>query len=211
MNLTDYRGHHVSLDSFSGKTVVISDIMTLCQETCPMETADLVSAARRVDHAGLTGKVEFLTVTVDPHRDTPKRLAAYRKFFAQPGDLPNWDLLTGKPAALKRLWKYFGVFVKRTPEDSPPGIDWLTHKPLTYDIAHGDQVIFLDGKTRERFVISGHADLPDPSQLPKTLDQFLNAEGRKNLHHPGPLAWKPQQVEKVVAWLSDTPMRELTD
>lgn len=205
LRLTDYRGKHLSLASLRGKVVVISDVLTLCQEVCPMETADLVRAARHAEKAGIGDKVEFLTITVDPRRDTPGRLAAYRKFFAKPGELPDWDLATGEPAGLKRLWKYFGVYVKRTKEDSPPAIDWMTHKPLTYDVEHSDQVIFLDHKTRERFVMVGHANLRHPHQLPARLRKFMSDEGRKNLRHPGAAAWTPQQVDKVVAWLTHTP------
>lgn len=202
--LRDSQGHSVSLASYRGKVVVISDILTLCQETCPMETTNLVAAARAVDNAGLADKVEFLTITVDPQRDTPKRLAAYRTFFAKPNQLPNWDLLTGKPADIHRLWKYFGVFVKKTKEPTPPATDWLTHEPLTYDVAHSDLVIFLDGHGRERFEISGPADVAIPSKVPSPLRGFLDHQGDENLKHPGSLAWTPQQVQQVVGWLTGT-------
>lgn len=44
----------------------VSDVMTLCQETCPLDTANVVAAARDVEQAGLGDKVEFVSITVDP-------------------------------------------------------------------------------------------------------------------------------------------------
>lgn len=134
LRMVDARGHTTSLAELRGKVVVVSDMMTLCQETCALDTADLVQAAREVDHAGLGGRVVFLSVTVDPRRDTRAQLAAYRGLFRP---VPkNWRVLTGEPAALTRLWKYLGVYYRRTGEDSPPAHNWRTGKKLTYDIEH---------------------------------------------------------------------------
>jgi cytochrome oxidase Cu insertion factor (SCO1/SenC/PrrC family) len=53
-------GTHLSLSMLAGKVVVVSDMMTLCQETCPIDTATLVEVARAVEKAGLGDQVEFL-------------------------------------------------------------------------------------------------------------------------------------------------------
>ncbi len=78
---TDSQGHVRHLSDFAGKLLVLSDSMTLCQESCPLDTAGVVQTAREVAKAGNAHGAEFLTVTVDPQRDTPRRLAAYRKLF----------------------------------------------------------------------------------------------------------------------------------
>ncbi|HZD71137.1 MAG TPA: SCO family protein [Actinomycetes bacterium] len=52
-------GQHVDLASLAGKVLVVSDMMTLCQETCPLDTANIVAAAQAVERAGLGGKVQF--------------------------------------------------------------------------------------------------------------------------------------------------------
>ncbi len=120
LQLRDATGRPVSLDSFRGKTVVISDSMTLCTEDCPLDTANIAVAARAADNAGLSNKVEFLTITVDPVRDDRRHLVAYRKLYDPDDALKNWQLLTGSPTAIAQLWKYFGVFYHRVKEDSPP-------------------------------------------------------------------------------------------
>jgi protein SCO1/2 len=200
--LRDSNGRKVTLASFKGKVVVISDSMTLCSEDCPLDTANVVSAAKRADAAGLTHDVEFLTVTVDPSRDTPRRLRAYRAMYTPPSKLPNWRLLTGSQADLTRLWKYFGVYWKRVPEDSPPDTDWMTGKPLTYDIEHADEVLVLDTRSHERDVISGHADVPEAASVPGRMRHYLSDEGQKHLHKPGRATWTPTDVTTVISQLT---------
>ena len=56
--LVDPAGHPMSLSSLKGKVIVVSDVMTLCQETCPLDTANIVQAARAVEKAGLGDRVE---------------------------------------------------------------------------------------------------------------------------------------------------------
>lgn len=197
--LIDQDGRVTSLAALRGKVVVLADSLTLCQETCPMTTANLVNMARATQAAGQGDDVVFVTATVDPERDTPQRLAAYRRLFAPAP--ANWSTVTANPQTVATLWHYFGVYYARTPEDSPPGTDWLTGAPLTYDVAHADLIFFFDRGGHLRYGIDaapntqGHAP-------PGPLNSFLNDEGRKNLHHPATDAWTPAQGLSVVAWLT---------
>jgi protein SCO1/2 len=202
LRFRDSRGHVVTLDSFRRKTVVISDSMTLCSEDCPLDTANVTAAARAADAADLADKVEFLTITVDPARDNRRHLEAYRKLYDPHDNLPNWDLLTGSPASLTKLWKYFGVFWKKVPEDSPPDHDWLTGKPLTYDIAHSDDIVMIDPSGQERYVIQGHAHVTTSRQVPQTMRGYLSPQGRRHLYRPGPATWTPSDVLQGVSWLT---------
>ena len=49
--LVDVHGHHTSLGAMRGKVIVLSDVMTLCAESCPIITASMVSAARQLDRS----------------------------------------------------------------------------------------------------------------------------------------------------------------
>jgi cytochrome oxidase Cu insertion factor (SCO1/SenC/PrrC family) len=195
----DSQGHVRHLSDFAGKLLVLSDSMTLCQESCPLDTAGVVQTAREVARAGDARHTEFLTVTVDPWRDTPRRLAAYRKLF-RPAPA-NWLMLTGTPANVHLLWKAFGVYVKRVNDGSPAPRDWLTGKPLRYDLEHSDEVFFLDGRARERFILDGLPHLAGPKAIPHTLYQFMTSKGHHNLTHPGGTAWTPSQALAVLGWL----------
>lgn len=206
MPLVDADGHRVTLGSFGHRVVVISDSMTLCTEDCPLDTANIVTADQRLRAAGLADKVELLSITVDPKRDTPARLAAYRRFYDPKDTLTNWKLLTGSQANITKLWKYFGVYWEKVKEDNPPDTDWMTGKPLTYDIAHADEVIVLNGDHHERFVISGHAHVPGPQTVPAKMRNFLNGLGRQHMNRPGPQAWTPNDVLTDVGLLIGHPV-----
>jgi protein SCO1 len=200
--LTDADGHTTTLSAFRGKVVVLGASMTLCQEICPLLAANFVYLARQSTAAGHAADVQFVQLTIDPERDTPPRLAAYRQLFRPaPG---NWSTLTGPAASITAIWKYFGASYQKVPEDSPPARDWWTGKLLTYDLQHSDVVVFLDAGQHERFLID---EAPDTSgkQPPQTLKNSLSAEGRQNLMHPEVGAsWTPTDAASVVNWIAGT-------
>ncbi|HWU22475.1 MAG TPA: SCO family protein, partial [Nocardioides sp.] len=79
LRFTDSNGRTVRLSDFAGKTIVVGDMLTLCQEHCPIDTATLVLMAHEyAATAADPADTVFLSITVDPVRDTPAQLAAYR-------------------------------------------------------------------------------------------------------------------------------------
>jgi protein SCO1/2 len=198
LTLTTDTGGRTSLAAMHGQIVVLADFMTLCQETCPLTTGNLLEMDRAVATAGLSSRVRFVELTVDPSRDTPIALAAYRRVIGAP---PNVSLLTGSPSALKQIWRYFGVWFQKVAESDPPAISWRTGKPLTYDVAHQDALIYLDTAGRERFAIIGSPDAAGASIAP-TLHAFLNDQGRVNLASPDASTWTPAQALTPIAWLT---------
>ncbi len=200
--LQDEQGRTVRLADFGAKVIVLSDTMTLCQETCPIDTATVVQTAQQVARAGHSDDVAFLSVTVDPKRDSKAQIAAYRKLYA--GAPTNWQMLTGSPADIDRLWSYFGVYREQTPPDEG-ATNWRTGATLTYDVTHSDEVFFLHGGS-ERFLLEGTPDLQDPDQIPPKLYRYLNDEGRTNLAHPDDGAWTVSQALQTISWLDGTPI-----
>jgi protein SCO1 len=200
--LTTDAGRPTSLGAWRGQVVVLADFLTLCQETCPLTTGNLLMMDRAVTAAGLGRRVRFAELTVDPDRDTPSRLRAYRKLTGAPA---NWLLLTGRPAVIERIWRYLGVWYQRAGEDSPPGTDWLTGRPLTYDVAHEDALLYLDASGRVRFVVIG---APNASGAPvaPALRRFLSAEGHANLSHPDASTWTAAEALAPIAWLTGRPI-----
>jgi protein SCO1 len=198
--LTTASGKHTTLAAFRGEPVVIADFMTLCSDVCPLISANVAAMARSLVHDGYAGKVALLEISIDPARDTPARLRAYQKLYG--GTVPGWTLLVPDRSANATLWKSLGVGIKRIKEPKPPDIDWLTHKPLTYDLAHTDDVVFLDARGHERFVIDGSPQVN--GALPTTLRKFLTKQGVHNLEHPQPVAdWSVAEGMRVLSWLSN--------
>ncbi|HET7385466.1 MAG TPA: SCO family protein [Nocardioidaceae bacterium] len=200
--LHDSTGKVRHLSDFAGKVVVISDGMTLCQESCPLDTTSIVETARRVKAAGASGKVVFLSITVDPARDSVPQMAAYRKLFAPAP--ANWLALTGSAHDVGELWDYLGVYRKKVPGEPPYPKNWRTGAPVTYDVEHTDAVFFLDGRQHERFVLTGLPHLASAKDVPSELYSFMTAGGRRNVHHPKSTAWTIPQALQVIGWLTGT-------
>jgi protein SCO1 len=197
MVFTDDFGKHTTLAAFAGKTVVLVPFMTLCQETCPLTTTNLVTVDKSVLKARQENNVQIVEITIDPQRDTVRQLDAYRAVAQLL--LPNWSLLTAAPADLTRLWKLLGVDVEKT-APAPGAVDWLGGQPLTYDLTHTDEVFFLDKTGHERFLIDGAPNtkgvLPSP-----VLDKFLNDDGRANLTSPDASTWTADDATTSLAWV----------
>jgi protein SCO1/2 len=98
--------------------VVISDAKSLCQDTCPLDTATIVKTARDEPNPDRANDTVFLSITVDPKRDTRAELAAYRRLFTPAP--PNWLPLTASPATVDTLWDYLGGLA---PEGDKPTRD----------------------------------------------------------------------------------------
>lgn len=199
LRFTSSDGRTVRLADFAGKSVVLSDAMTLCQETCPLDTATLVQTARAENAAKFASDEVFLSITVDPGRDTAAQLAAYRHLYSPAP--ANWLALTGSAATVKALWDYLGVW--RSTVSEPPGPaprNWRTGEPLSYDVQHSDEVFFLDRRGHERFVLEGPPYAARAS-LPQALYDFMDAEGHRNLSSPSSSAWTEAQARQVLAWV----------
>ncbi|MGH2864617.1 MAG: SCO family protein [Solirubrobacteraceae bacterium] len=177
LELIDDHGRPTSLSAFRGRWLVLAPAMTLCRETCPLTTGTLMELTDALQRDGLAGRGAVAEVTVDPWRDTPARLRVYRRLTGV-----NFRLLTGTPAQISRIWRYFGVYYRRVPQGSPPDIDWMTHRPEKFDVQHTDGVFILDPSGRERVADEGMAQ--PASALVGGLRRLLDPEGRRDLAHP---------------------------
>lgn len=188
-------GRPTSLAAFHGRWLVFAPAMTLCQEVCPMTTGALIQLTAELRRAGLGHRVAVAEITVDPWRDSPARLRAYRRMTGV-----DFTQLTGTPAEIHRLWKLFGVYYKRVPQESPPAVDWWTHRPETFDVQHTDGVFILDPNGQERIVDEGMPDVGGHLSAP--LRRLLDAEGRENLAHPQ-TPWSAAEILDDLDWLMD--------
>lgn len=144
-SLTDQSGRILRFESLRGKVVLVAFAYTTCPDVCP-----LITAALRQVQSSLTAKerasVQLLTVTTDPEIDSPKVLAAYAMRYG--AKLDNWAFLTGDVKSLSKVWRNFGVGVKRKAR----GL--VDHTPLT-------AVVDQQGVLRFAFV----GPLPDAKQV----------------------------------------------
>ena len=128
------------------------------------------------------------------------RLAAFRRLYGSAAG--DWLVATGAPATLAAFWRTLGVYIQKVPDTPPAPKDWLTGKPLSYDLTHSDEVFFIDGQSHERFLLEGPPHVSAGAPIPATLRHFLDAQGNDNLAHPDPQAWTLPQELQVLSWLT---------
>jgi protein SCO1/2 len=97
-------------DLIKDKVVVIQFMFANCADLCPRTTPNLATVQRELSRRA-PGKVMFLSITVDPKRDTPQALKHYAQQFGIRGD---WYFLTGKPDDVDLVRRKLGVY---DPED----------------------------------------------------------------------------------------------
>jgi protein SCO1/2 len=186
--LYDGAGKTVTLKALRGKIVVISDMLTLCQGTCPLDTAELVATARHVNSVGDSDRVVFLSVTVDPRRDLRARLTAFRRQYRPaPG---NWYVLSGATPSIDALWDALGVYRQLVPERH--GRDQAAGVSMTYDVTHSDEVFFFDRTGRERCTIQGVPHVAPGGTTPPQLRSQTQG-------------WSERDALTVLARLLDAP------
>lgn len=135
--LVDERGQRVQLDSLKGSVAVYNFIFTHCTGTCPIMTNNMRALTPLVDD---DAPVRFVSISVDPARDTPQVLAQYA---ARTRNDPRWTFLTGDRDAIVDLSvKGF----KLTAGDPMPGGEPLLHSSK-FAVADKEGVIrgYYDG------------------------------------------------------------------
>jgi protein SCO1/2 len=148
--LRDHRGEGVRFaDALGDGVVVIDFVFTSCTTICPVLSATFAQVQERLGPR-LGSEVRLLSLTLDPARDTPDRLAAYA---AKHGAKPGWAWLTGDADQMKSVLQGLGGW---TP-------DFTRHPPavLVGDPARGVW-------TR----INGFVD---PAQIVARVDELLAA------------------------------------
>ena len=108
--LTSQDNKPVTLADYRGKVVAVTFIYASCTDTCPILTALMVKVQQDLGPA-FGSKIAFVSITVDPERDTPEALKQYADNFG--ADLRGWAFLTGdsvkgrprRRASLRRVCK----------------------------------------------------------------------------------------------------------
>ncbi len=95
--LVDEGGRAVSLAAMKGSVTVYNFIFTSCTGTCPIMTNNMRALTPRV---AKDAPVHFVSISVDPTRDTPAVLAEYAKRVRNDS---RWTFLTGSRAEIVKL------------------------------------------------------------------------------------------------------------
>ena len=108
--LTSQDGGQVTLTDFRGKVVAVTFIYTSCTSTCPVLTP-MMSFVQDQLGRDFGRNIVFVSITVDPERDTPLVLKEYATSFG--ANLSGWSFLTGSPAAIRDVTRRYGVVASK--------------------------------------------------------------------------------------------------
>ncbi len=98
--LVSEKGEQFGSAQLQGKIWIADFIFTNCQGPCPIISTRMAEMQRPLQNTG----VHFVSVSVDPERDTPAVLRDYaEKVKAQPA---RWDFLTGSKSAIYDLTRH---------------------------------------------------------------------------------------------------------
>ena len=109
INLITQDGNKVKFfdDLIKDKVVAINFIYTSCVDSCPLETARMKNVKEVLgDRVGKD--IHFYSISIDPKKDTPEVLKAYKKKFKIG---PEWTFLTGNETEIINLRKKLGLYL----------------------------------------------------------------------------------------------------
>jgi protein SCO1 len=105
-DLIDQDGRPLRLTDLRGSLVLLDFVFTHCTGPCPILTSTHVALQRRLPPA-LRARVHFVSISLDPARDTPEALRRYA--LARGADLSSWSFLTGPVERVDAVLRAYGV------------------------------------------------------------------------------------------------------
>lgn len=93
--LANADGKIVRLSDFSDKIIVLNFIFASCTDFCPIHSEVIADIQEKINATPMKDRVQFLTITTDPAKDTAAVLKDYGP--AHGLDAENWMFLTTLP------------------------------------------------------------------------------------------------------------------
>ena len=154
--LTSQDAKPVALTDLRGKVVALTFIYTGCPDVCPLLTQKMVDVQDALG-AEFGAKIAFVSITLDPERDTPEVLKDYAQFWG--AKLDGWSFLTGSPEAVRDVTGRYGVFFAKIADGS------VEHSQLT-------TLIDAEGRMRVQYLGARF----DPEEFRRDLMSLVDKE-----------------------------------
>jgi len=161
----DMNGETVSLSGTNGKARLLYFFFANCPDVCPPTTFIMSQVQDELKEDGLFGKdVQFLSVTIDPERDTPEVLQEYADRFD--ADPEGWKFLRGDEQETAKLAEKYQILVTKDKEGN---------------FGHMNLIVLLDrdGNIRDWISANDYIDMGDgeeklkPSEMAKKIKSVL--------------------------------------
>ena len=158
--LIDAEGKPFELDRMRGKAVVVSFIYTTCSGSCPATTHNLYRVQQALKEAGLWARqVEFVSISLDPARDTPEVLRRYARIYGV--DPAAWHFLTGPPDEVSQVITSWGMWARI----GPSGV-----------LDHPSRIFLIDPRGRQREIYN--LDFLTPEGVVQDVRTVLQEDSR---------------------------------
>lgn len=110
--LTTQDEKSLRFSDLKGKVLLVGFIFTTCSGTCPATTHRMALIQDELKRRGdlKDGKVQLLSITLDPARDNPAALRRYMQLYDIDGK--HWTFLTGKNEDVKKVIADWGMWTK---------------------------------------------------------------------------------------------------
>jgi cytochrome oxidase Cu insertion factor (SCO1/SenC/PrrC family) len=139
--LTDQNGHHISLSSLHGKSVVLTFMDSHCTDICPLVSREFIDAWH--DLGAARKNVVIIAVNVNQYHGRVADMTAYTRRMRL-GSIPTWHFVTGPISTLRKVWKDYQIYV-----DAPSP---------NADVHHTSLIYFINPKGQERYVVAPMVD-----------------------------------------------------
>lgn len=156
--LESAHGGEVSFRESDGKVRVVEFMFTSCPDVCAPTTMAMAKMQEAIKAKGLSDRVQFITITLDPEVDTPEVLRAYSQRVG--AELDNWVFLRGEQEELQKVLRPFGFYAQKQEN----GLVAHTAKFFLVD---------QDRKIRAMYDMASKVDEVDDVQVVKDIEKLL--------------------------------------
>ncbi|MEE9342883.1 MAG: SCO family protein [Gammaproteobacteria bacterium] len=126
--LVDATGKKTNLAEFKDGFILLNFMFTSCHDVCPLQTTLLVQLQKSLSDE-LKSKVQFVSITLDPEKDTAVKLMDHASQYGV--DRRTWSFLTGTPQDIKYITRRFSAI------SLAKDADLKVHSPRVYLLGKG--------------------------------------------------------------------------
>jgi len=139
----DATGKERALKSLAGHIQVFVMGYTTCEYACPRLLADMEAIDKKLPK-NVRENIHFTFISIDPERDTPARLAEYRK--EKEITSARWSVLTGDASSVQELAVVLGFKYRKTSATDFAHSNIITVLNKKGEIIHREQGLGIDPK-----------------------------------------------------------------
>jgi protein SCO1/2 len=161
-SLVERSGRNATLATLRGKVWIANFIYTTCTDTCPTQSAAM---AKLQEQFNGQSALRFVSISVDPERDTPEVLSRYAERYKASAD--RWLFLTGDKEQIAQLVQ--GGF-----RLSAAALTDGSSKETV--ILHSPRFVLVDGENHIRGYYDSR-DQPALERLNKDIFTLLDGKG----------------------------------